>query len=591
MASNSQIRRLIIHIGQPKTGSTILQSVLTAMQDKLKEYGTLYPKSYIGEAGRNHSDLADVAAKGSDGELAKYVSAIREQVNTETVIILSSEVFYDLKEPQRLVAELRKQFPKAEIDTIAYVREFVRYSLSLWAHHVKSGLSTADPIANSRIYNQTLAQQYRLWHECTDRMTLRIYDRKKLVNNDISADMLSFLGHDELIENIPIINNDNNSLSGNLLGLKLILNMLGKGALIPYRSWEVAANLDPSFSGAVRVDKSISDRLASMTTTNEFIRRKVGEIEDFNPEKGSLVFDLERWDEDMKLLAKHEDFWIAPVIRLSHIQRALKSSGVVEIDPNEHFADGVEPPSEDFVNRYVGYGIFKYAKDTHRTNISLNRQLEGKQERLVELQNKIEMLEQNFREAKPRIEKQNVDIKQLSENLTRKKSEHLVEKEKLLAQIATITSDRDSARSELKAQSEKFKLEAGKVREAFKVQLDNVSSDRDKARSELKIQAKKLSDKMQGSLKTFQSQIETLRAERSDASKQIKKLEGERDKARLAFNSKSEQLDIQAGQVFFFRAELFRLKGDINKARELYQNALEKDPKNKDYAEKLAQLD
>jgi Tfp pilus assembly protein PilF len=85
-----------------------------------------------------------------------------------------------------------------------------------------------------------------------------------------------------------------------------------------------------------------------------------------------------------------------------------------------------------------------------------------------------------------------------------------------------------------------------------------------------------------------------LRAERETALETFKvtveNLMSERDTARAAPSAKDVQIEKQAGHIYCFRAELFRLKGDLPKARKMYEKAVEMEPENTDYVAKLDAL-
>ena len=77
----------------------------------------------------------------------------------------------------------------------------------------------------------------------------------------------------------------------------------------------------------------------------------------------------------------------------------------------------------------------------------------------------------------------------------------------------------------------------------------------------------------------------------TDKDKTIKSLTKARDDARKAFDTKEKQAKIQSGQVYYFRAELLRLKEDFTEARKMYEKAVEQDPDNETYQNRLADLE
>jgi len=84
--------KLILHIGQPKTGTTSIQNILRINKKKLQDFGYLYETNAL-----NHQPIMAKIQQASnpDLELKNFVTKLKEKAIEQqcNVIILSSEAF------------------------------------------------------------------------------------------------------------------------------------------------------------------------------------------------------------------------------------------------------------------------------------------------------------------------------------------------------------------------------------------------------------------------------------------------------------------------------------------------------------------
>lgn len=145
------MKRLVLHIGFYKTGTTSIQACLSVNSAQLLSQGVFYPKdmgaSYVQR--RKHSPL--VAAlpdmkptwlnpKKSQTYEQAYDDLFRTLGKTEfETLILSAEVFGGRKVLQKQMDWLKQRFADYEITIISYIRPQDAYLLSVYQQRVKGG--------------------------------------------------------------------------------------------------------------------------------------------------------------------------------------------------------------------------------------------------------------------------------------------------------------------------------------------------------------------------------------------------------------------------------------------------------------------
>jgi hypothetical protein len=130
-------RRIYLHIGAPKTGTTYLQAVCARNREALRSAGVLYP-DLIGEA--HHKAVWDLretpdqreGTKGIDGSWDRLINVVNA---ADTDVLLSSEHF---------VFALRRQVDRAltsldgEVHIVYTARDLVRQVPAVWQERIKN---------------------------------------------------------------------------------------------------------------------------------------------------------------------------------------------------------------------------------------------------------------------------------------------------------------------------------------------------------------------------------------------------------------------------------------------------------------------
>lgn len=213
-------KKVFIHAGGPKTGTSALQYFLLKNRKRLLKSGCIYPKHYLdsNNISSGHADLV------LDGEIHKKRSdAIMKQINKhpDKDVILSSEIFiFYLKKIYSL-------FPDAKI--IYYLRRPDSLTVSAYAqgikrHGVKEKFRIEDIERYIPFYRllETVEDTYT-----TEQIIYRIYDYSQFKGGSLFADFLSILGiekDDSFVEPERVINS---SYTLSALEFKRLLNAVG----------------------------------------------------------------------------------------------------------------------------------------------------------------------------------------------------------------------------------------------------------------------------------------------------------------------------------------------------------------------------
>lgn len=202
------IKELIVHLGDTKTGSTALQSVLRAGRFKLPGQQTLlYPGSSL-----NQNDLAQCLSRRKQaGKIAKRYGTLAERLRKSNAdyAVVSAEHFQSA-DPESLQKAIAGHLPEFEgqVRLIAYVRPHAEKLLSSFSEQVKLG---SDPGSLEEHFDHTARQarldytpRFQAWRDVFgDRFALRPFVRSQLHKQDISEDFFRWLTGGEEAEVTP----------------------------------------------------------------------------------------------------------------------------------------------------------------------------------------------------------------------------------------------------------------------------------------------------------------------------------------------------------------------------------------------------
>ncbi|WP_395646273.1 hypothetical protein [Terricaulis sp.] len=237
-------RRVHLHIGRSKTGTSSIQRTLRDNTAALATLGYCYPG-----AARNHNDIVRHLAKGD----VNATRGVLEEISAAPGdVIVSAEGFQDLP-PEKARAWLEA----FDVRVIVYLREQAAALASAYQQWIKGRLET-------RTFEQFVESRGVIdyvgfldaWADSFGRnaLTIRLYEREELVGGDAVLDFLSLLRIDPAELSIDPTD-ANPSIAGPLLEAKRRLNETYPGSAEELRSKTYAAlqNLaraNPAYRGA-----------------------------------------------------------------------------------------------------------------------------------------------------------------------------------------------------------------------------------------------------------------------------------------------------------------------------------------------------
>lgn len=203
-------KKLFIHIGPPKTGTSALQWFLHSQRDSIVNEGILYPEDdahnwwshrRLGFALRQKLDPKNDEVPDFQVTLAEILAQV-ERSDAGT-IILSSEEFFLLKADA--VNRLLNSFSDFDTRIVLYARRQDDAYISSFTQKVKMPrrhfTEPAQAFLNTPTRMSKGLDYYRrasIWSKKLgkDRLVVRLYDEVE----DIRADFMSLLGNDKLVK-------------------------------------------------------------------------------------------------------------------------------------------------------------------------------------------------------------------------------------------------------------------------------------------------------------------------------------------------------------------------------------------------------
>ena len=143
-------RRVILHVGNPKTGTSYLQDVLFRNQETLRRAGILYPAHRFDAHFLAALDLMQLPWGGLEGEAHGLWDRTAEQAREwPGTVIISHEILATASRAQVARALSSLGHPDTEVHVVLSVRDLVRQIPAEWQENIKhrSGFSYGDFLA------------------------------------------------------------------------------------------------------------------------------------------------------------------------------------------------------------------------------------------------------------------------------------------------------------------------------------------------------------------------------------------------------------------------------------------------------------
>lgn len=235
--------KLIIHIGIPKTGTTALQSFLHNNKENLLKHGYVFPdfkallpdyNCHVAYTYEKNGDIffsKDMNIDPTSDNWKNAVCIIRKELKKNNVIISNEEFTHSFN--IRFFQEIYKEFP--QVLFVTYLRRQDREIEAWWNTLVKFGEKRLFHEYVEQMENSLSWLNYKKLIDSiinvTDRsnLSVRIYDRKKLVSNCIEADFLEICGIQDDISKWNKAKCSNSRVGDSYIEIKRIMN-----EVIPY---------------------------------------------------------------------------------------------------------------------------------------------------------------------------------------------------------------------------------------------------------------------------------------------------------------------------------------------------------------------
>lgn len=227
--------RLVIHLGDMKTGSTAIQSTLSKHAWECSSTRLIYPCG----VNTSHINLAQsLQGQGNSDRIAALFNEIRLEMAAELfdVAVISAEQFENV-DPLVLKAALERHLPEFQgaIRLIAYVRPHAERLASLYAERIKIGVFRGTLAQLAALFEQRRTMHYvprfakwrAAWGEA---FTLRPMIRDRLHKRDVVADFLKFALETEDFSQLPTPDSNESVTLENLSILRMMHLKLMKGA-------------------------------------------------------------------------------------------------------------------------------------------------------------------------------------------------------------------------------------------------------------------------------------------------------------------------------------------------------------------------
>ncbi len=195
-------KKIYLHIGFHKTGTSALQEFLNDNREQLEKNGIFYPRSY-GSSYPGNVDLSwafnpnppkwgNVTDENRITILDYYMAQIQETKADK--IIISSEDFSLLDSNFEIIENIKEYFIDFDVTVISYVREPVDFIFSLYSHAIRSRNISMDlkkyiaDVFNFRSGDFPLRLQ--VWRRVfgKESLVVRKYDPRNFINNSLVDD-------------------------------------------------------------------------------------------------------------------------------------------------------------------------------------------------------------------------------------------------------------------------------------------------------------------------------------------------------------------------------------------------------------------
>jgi hypothetical protein len=275
-------KRVILHIGRHKTGTSSLQHFLSENDAALQTAGLLYPRAMRRPVAHHalaylcNPRIFDRFSESEQHSITKEYAQLREEVSTAPGVLLSSEAFQNAP-PENVAAIVG-----VGATVVVYLREQLDYLISAYAQAVKNQRITESlEDYEKRVFRADYDSFLVGWGKALPRGTVvvRLFSEADLTGGDIRRDFVEAIGIERDPNSFVFGGDDRNvSIGGALLEFKRRLNQTAFDSLIPparlYRLLQKVAKAAPE----INTGQAVSERFARFVRekyeeSNEAVRR------------------------------------------------------------------------------------------------------------------------------------------------------------------------------------------------------------------------------------------------------------------------------------------------------------------------------
>jgi len=284
-------KKLFLHVGTHKTGTTALQNFLVVNKQLLRERGVLIPVSGCVDPYSGHHNIAwelndDHRFQSGYGTLDDLCAEISGS-DCHTVVVSSEDFEYLYSRPEALVTlKHRLNDARCQVEIILFFREWGEYIISLYAELLKHGLDISFRTFKKRILDTGIFVMRGNWRFCFyyERLVrdfANVFGERQIHCNGfevpIEPKFLNLIGVQDLKEKLTRVAAANESIDmvAGLALLKFNQKMEGDGAEDKEKSRNTAVALPIIIASAAHAAKmSVPSRWDILRFAVRFRRSK-----------------------------------------------------------------------------------------------------------------------------------------------------------------------------------------------------------------------------------------------------------------------------------------------------------------------------
>lgn len=267
-----RVKKLILHIGRHKSGTSSIQKSLSSSSSLLSSIGILYPLfGRNGAFGIAHHRLAKMLNPqlSHRPDIKAIVNEISNEVkNSEETILLSSEAFQQISN-FTYIREFLAELNPHSILIICYFREHLDYAVSSYRQFIHANSN----YINFLDYNKRFGSMENFISNWSSigKFKMKWFSSNSLLDNDIISDFLNVAKINLRLTSFRM----NPSLGGDLFFLKLLFNFKGK-PLLDYRTLSSLCTVKSEWNMPFKINSELAIKIRERSDYNQSLISNLG---------------------------------------------------------------------------------------------------------------------------------------------------------------------------------------------------------------------------------------------------------------------------------------------------------------------------